>query len=77
MKMVTKAQLEGNKRYHEKFDDIKIRVPKGEREKLHTHAGKMGESLTGYIIRAIYERMERDILPETESPQEERTPVQD
>ena len=35
------------------YDDIKVRVPKGQRETIQTHAKKQGESTNSFIIRAI------------------------
>lgn len=51
--MTTKAQREGVARYLTKFDDIKIRVPKGTREDLKRYAEEHGESLQGWIIRLL------------------------
>jgi len=42
------------------YDDIKVRVPKGEREKIQVHAEKRGETVNGFIKRAIKETIERD-----------------
>lgn len=58
--MATKAHLEGNKRYLEKLDEIKVRVPKGKKAEIQAHAEAHGESLNGFINRAIEETMERD-----------------
>lgn len=44
----------------EKLDEIKFRVPKGQKEVYRQHAESMGEKLTPFIIRAITETMERD-----------------
>ena len=44
----------------EKLDEIKLRVLKGEREILKKHAEKMGESVNGFIYRAVKETMARD-----------------
>lgn len=44
----------------EKLDEIKFRVPKGQKEIIRSHAENMGEKLTPFIIRAINETMERD-----------------
>lgn len=44
----------------EKLDEIKFRVPKGQKEVIRSHAESMGEKLTPFIIRAINETMERD-----------------
>ena len=57
---LSKAQANANKKYHEKFDDIKVRVPKGQRTEWQEYASKRGESLNGFIIRAVSETMERD-----------------
>ena len=58
--MATKAHLEGNKRYLEKLDEIKIRLPKGKKEVIKEYAMQKGESLNSFIGRAIDESMERD-----------------
>lgn len=48
-------------RYNAKtYDEIKIRVYKGEKEKIKSHAESNGESLNGFVNRAIDEAMERD-----------------
>lgn len=57
----SEAQLNASKKYiNEKLDEIKLRVPKGEREEIKKHADKMGQSLNGFIRRAIKETIERD-----------------
>lgn len=49
--MATKAHLEGNKRYLETQDDIKIRVPSGKREQLKEHAADKGhKGIQPYIL---------------------------
>lgn len=58
--MATKAHLEGNKRYLETLDEIKIRVKKGRKDEIKAHAESKGESLNGFINRAIDEAVERD-----------------
>lgn len=58
--LATKAHLEGNKRYLEKQDNILIRVPKGRKAELQAHAERRGESLNGFIVRAVDETIERD-----------------
>lgn len=56
----TEAQLRATKKYHDKLDNIQIRVPKGEKEKIADHAAEQGESLNGFVIRAIRETIEND-----------------
>ena len=47
-------------KYLEKLEEIKIRVPKGEKDKIKAHAESMGESVNSFINRAIDETMIRD-----------------
>ena len=58
--MATKAHLEGNKKYLQTLDEIKVRVPKGRKAELQAHAEEQGESLNGFIGRAVDETIERD-----------------
>ena len=51
--MATQAHLDGNKRYLDKMDDIKVRVPKGTREIWRRDAERNGKSLQRYIIDAV------------------------
>ena len=57
-----KSSTAAKDRYNAKaYDDIRLRVPKGEKEILQAHiAATDDESLNGFIIRAIHETMERD-----------------
>ncbi|WP_409967427.1 hypothetical protein RFF05_12635 [Bengtsoniella intestinalis] len=59
----TEAQLKASKKYHTKLDNISFRVPKGQKEQLQEHAQAMGESLNGFLSRAVAETMERDTPP--------------
>jgi len=56
----TEAQLRATKKYHEKLDNLQIRVPKGVKVKIVEHAASKGESLNAFVVRAIHEAMERD-----------------
>ena len=49
-------------RYNAKaYDEIKVRVHKGEKEKIKAHADKYDDgSVNGFIQRSIKEQMERD-----------------
>lgn len=48
-------------RYNAKvYEEIKVRVYKGEKDKIKAHAETKGESVNGFIKRAIDETMERD-----------------
>ena len=66
----SKAQQKAVTKYMKaKYDEIKVRVEKGQRDTIQAHAAALGESVNGFINRAISETMERDIRP-AESPQE-------
>lgn len=47
-------------KYRSKFDFIQIRVSKGDQAKIEEHAANQGESINGFVNRAIQETMERD-----------------
>ena len=49
------------------LDDIKIRVPKGQREKLKTIAAEMGMSMNQMFIKAVEEYIEKNYKPEAEN----------
>ena len=58
---LSEARRRANKKYiNERLDEIKFRVPKGERDLLKQHAEKMGESVNAFVYRAVKETMERD-----------------
>lgn len=44
----------------EKLDRVNLTMPKGQKEIIKAHAEAQGESLNGFINRAISETMERD-----------------
>lgn len=57
----TEARRRANEKYNAKaYDEIKVRVPKGKKDKIKAHAEKNGESLNGFVNRAIDETVERD-----------------
>ncbi len=42
------------------YDELKVRVRKGDKDKIKAHAESQGESVNGFINRAIDETMQRD-----------------
>ena len=56
----TEAQLRATRKYHDKLDNLQIRVPKGTKAIIAEHAAARGESLNAFVVRAINEAMERD-----------------
>lgn len=57
---VSEAQRKASVKYLEKLDEIRIRMPKGQKDTIKSHAEARGESVNGFINRAISETMERD-----------------
>ncbi|MHB8065860.1 MAG: antitoxin [Ruminiclostridium sp.] len=58
--MVTKAKLKANERYIKgKTDEIKVRVPKGDKEKIKETADQAEMSVNAFINNAIQEKIER------------------
>ncbi len=57
---VSDAQKKASSKYLSKLDEIRIRMPKGNKEAIQTHAQARKESVNGFINRAINETMERD-----------------
>ena len=57
--MATQKRLAANKKYNaEKYDEIKLRVPKGQREKVQAFAEENGESTNAFLNRLLREAME-------------------
>lgn len=58
---VSKAQQKSVHKYvKNNYDRIDLTVPKGKKAKMKNHAESQGESLNGFVNRAINETMERD-----------------
>ena len=57
----SKAQQKAVTKYMKaKYDEIKVRVEKGQKDRIQNHAEAHSESVNGFIGRAITETMERD-----------------
>ncbi len=57
----SKAQQKATAKYAAKtYDKTLIRMPKGRLDEVREHAEAQGESLNGFINRAIDEAVERD-----------------
>ena len=57
----SKAQQKAVSKYmKENYDEIKVRVSKGQKDIIKAHAESQGESVNGFISRAIENQMERD-----------------
>lgn len=56
----SESQLRANKKYHQKFHKLQVRMTHDEQEVLEAHINATGESVNAYVRRAIFETMERD-----------------
>ena len=56
----TAAQKRAQKAYMEKFAVARVRMDREQYERVQAHAEAQGESVNGFINRAISEAMERD-----------------
>ena len=64
---MAKTRSEINNAYAKKaYDDIRLQVPKGEKAIIKAHADNNGETLGGYIKKAIKQRMERESTEDAE-----------
>lgn len=58
---ISEARKRANAKYNAKaYDKTMIRVYAGELDTIRDHAQQRGESLNGFICRAIREQMRRD-----------------
>lgn len=58
---ISKSQQKAVAKYNAKsYDELKVRVPKGDKDRIKSHADSRGESLNGFIKRAIKETIDRD-----------------
>lgn len=58
---MSEARKRANRKYNEKaYDRIALTVKKGEKDRLKAHAEQQGETLNGFINRAIDETIKRD-----------------
>jgi uncharacterized protein (DUF1778 family) len=64
---VSETKRRNNDKYNAKCDFIAIKPLKERGEKIRAAADAAGQSLQGYILQAIDERMERDSVPLPES----------
>lgn len=55
------ARTKANNKWNSKaYDRINLTVPKGQKEEIKTHAESMGESVNGFINRAINQTIAKD-----------------
>ena len=58
---ITEAQKRATMKYlKDKTDELKIRMPKGRKAEYQAHAESRGESLNGFVNRAIDNQVKQD-----------------
>lgn len=57
-------QAAQNKWIAKAYDRINLTVPKGQKDEIQAHAAARGESVNGFINRAITNQIERDKVAE-------------
>lgn len=61
---VSKAQQRATAKYEAKvYDKLLLRLQKGRKDVIQAHAAAQGESVNGFINRAIIETIDRDRPP--------------
>ncbi len=64
---VSKAQQKAvNKYVKNNYDRVNVTFTKGRKDEIKAHAAERGESVNGFIKRAIDETMSRDNSPDKE-----------
>ena len=67
--MATKPSTRAKNKYRDKnYDQVNFITPKGKKDTIKTHAENRGESLNGFVNRAIDQTMERDNAPWRATP---------
>ena len=70
---VSKAQQRATNKFIAKtYDRINLTIPKGQKEVIQVHSAARGESVNGFIGRAIAETMARDQASDSTSYSIER-----
>ena len=57
-----------NKYAKNNYDRVNVTMPKGKKETIQAHAAAQGESVNGFINRAIDHEMERDSQKQPPEP---------
>jgi len=57
----TKAQQRAVAKYMKaNYDEVKLRIPKGRKDEILTFAVAAGQSLNGYVVQSVDERIARE-----------------
>lgn len=61
---ISDARRRANNKWIAKHEEVRFRVPLGQKETIKKHAESQGESVNAFMIRAVAEAMERDTKKE-------------
>ena len=73
----TEAQKRAQKTYMEKFAVARVRMEREKYEAVQDHAAAQGESVNGFINRAVAQAMERDKRPQEAPAVQDNTQAQE
>ena len=69
---ISEAQRKAVAKYNAaNYDRIELRIEKGQKQALKEHAEARGETLNGFVNRAIREAVERDTAGQTQTTTDE------
>ena len=58
---ISEARKKANDKWRDKFEEIRFRVPKGQKEIIVSHVEETNDSsVNAFLVRAVNETMERD-----------------
>ena len=58
---ISEARKKANDKWREKFEEVRFRVPKGQKDLIQAHAEQHGDaSVNAFLVRAVTETMKRD-----------------
>ncbi len=67
MAKTSQAKMAANARYDDKaYDKFLVRVPKGQKAAIQAAAEQVGESINGYVNKAVQARMGLEEWPEAQ-----------
>lgn len=63
---ISESKKRANKKYDSKaYDQMMVRVRKGDKSIIAAHADKHGESINAFLKRALYNQMELDNMSDS------------
>lgn len=67
---ISEARQRANAKYNKKaYDRLEMKVPKGKKAEIISHAEEQGESLNKFLNRAVDNQMELDRKTKADSPE--------